>query len=57
VTLALRLPRDTVAALDRYVDELGRQLAGVSVSRNDAMRRLIVAGLAASGHLDDGGAR
>lgn len=46
-----------VEALDRYVVDLGRQLHGVNVTRNDAMRRLLTLGLQQAGHLDldDGG--
>jgi hypothetical protein len=57
VTLALRIPTEMVEALDRYVVDLGRQLHGVNVTRNDAMRRLLVFGLNETGHLDldDGG--
>ena len=48
VTVSLRLPVDVVGALDRYVVDLAGQLPGVNVTRNDAMRRLIVLGLAAA---------
>jgi hypothetical protein len=56
-TLALRVPTEMVEALDRYVVDLGRQLHGVNVTRNDAMRRLLTLGLQQAGHLDldDGG--
>jgi len=52
VTLALRVPTEIVEALDRYVVDLAGQLPGVNVTRNDAMRRLMVFGLEQAGHLN-----
>jgi hypothetical protein len=52
VTLALRVPTEIVEALDRYVVDLAGQLPGVNVTRNDAMRRLLVFGLQGVGHLN-----
>lgn len=51
VNLALRVPTEIVEALDRYVVDLARQLHGVNVTRNDAMRRLLVFGLEQAGHI------
>ena len=44
-TLALRLPVALVADVDRYCEELCAALPGVNVSRNQALRRLILVGL------------
>lgn len=51
VTLALRVPTEIVEALDRYVVDLAKQLPGVNITRNDAMRRLMVFGLEQAGHI------
>lgn len=52
VTLALRVPTEIVEAIDRYVVDLAKQLPGVNITRNDAMRRLMVFGLEQAGHLN-----
>jgi hypothetical protein len=52
VNLALRVPTEIVEALDRYVVDLAKQIPGVNVTRNDAMRRLLVFGLRDAGHLN-----
>lgn len=49
--LALRVPTEIVEALDRYVVDLAGQLPGVNVTRNDAMRRLLMMGLVEAGHM------
>jgi hypothetical protein len=51
VNLALRVPTEIIEALDRYVVDLARQLQGVNVTRNDAMRHLLAVGLQGAGHL------
>jgi hypothetical protein len=48
-TLALRVPVELVDALDRYVVELGRQHRGITVTRNDTIRRLLIVGLEREG--------
>ena len=48
-TLALRLGESVVEALDRYRDELASKMPGFTVTRNDAMRRLLVTGLEREG--------
>jgi len=48
-TLALRVPDDVIEALDRYVVVLAKTSPGFSVTRNDAMRRLLVVGLEREG--------
>ncbi len=50
-TLALRAPVDVVEAIDRYAADLGKRLHGISVTRNDAMRRLLTMGLEQAGFL------
>lgn len=47
VTLAVRLPAALVADVDAYCEALGAAVAGVSVSRNQGFRRLILVGLEA----------
>jgi len=49
VNLSLRVVGDMIVALDRYVVALGRQSPGFTVTRNDAMRRLLIVGLAREG--------
>ena len=48
--LALRAPLDVVEAIDRYAADLAKRLS-ISVSRNDAMRRLLIRGLVDAGFL------
>lgn len=48
-TLALRLGESLVDALNRYRDKLSADMPGLDVSRNDAMRRLLVIGLEKEG--------
>lgn len=52
-TLALRAPVELVEAIDRYAADLARRLHGVTVTRNDAMRRLLTMGLKQAGFLHD----
>ena len=52
VNLALRVPTEIVEALDRYVVTLAKEVPGINVTRNDAMRRLLVFGLRDAGHLN-----
>lgn len=48
-TLALRVPDDLVVALDRYIVDLASKSPGFVVTRNDAMRRLLIVGLKREG--------
>ena len=48
-TLALRLSADVLDALDLYVVALAKQSPGFTVTRNDAMRRLLYIGLEGAG--------
>lgn len=48
-TLTIRLGESVVDALDRYRTKLAAESPGFVVSRNDAMRRLIVVGLEREG--------
>ena len=44
-TLAVRLPDDLVERVDKYVDLLREDLPGLSISRADAIRQLLMVGL------------
>lgn len=52
MTAAIRMPVELIEALDRYVVDLAKELQGVNVTRNDAMRRLMTRGLVEAGYLD-----
>ena len=44
-TLAVRLPHDLVNQIDIYVDKLQRDFPGLNITRADAIRQLLTAGL------------
>ena len=44
-TLAVRLPHDLVSQIDFYVDKLQRDFPGLNITRADAIRQLLTAGL------------
>jgi len=44
-TLAIRLPDDLVAQLDKYVEWLQEDLPGLNITRADAVRQLLAVGL------------
>lgn len=44
-TLAVRLPDDIVSRIDQYVADLRERFPGLNVSRADAVRQLLLAGL------------
>ncbi|WP_159089246.1 hypothetical protein [Tateyamaria sp. Alg231-49] len=46
-TLAVRLPEDIVSKIDKYMAELQEQFPGLTVTRADAVRQLLIAGLKA----------
>ena len=47
--LSLRVPVELANALDRYTAGLERQLPGIKITRNDAMRQLLMLGLSQAG--------
>jgi len=49
VNLALRVAPEMMDALDRYIVILQRDAPGFSVSRNDAVRRLLILGMRQAG--------
>jgi hypothetical protein len=53
VLLTARVPVDLVAALDRYTASLAEKHRGITISRSDALRRLLVDGLDREGVTDD----
>ena len=44
-TLAVRLPHDLVNQIDIYVDKLQTDFPGLNITRADAIRQLLTAGL------------
>jgi len=44
-TLAVRLPDDLVGQVDQYMEQLRADLPGLNISRADAIRQLLAAGL------------
>ncbi len=44
-TLAVRLPHDLVNQIDNYVDKLQTDFPGLNITRADAIRQLLTAGL------------
>ena len=46
-TLAVRLPDDLVGQIDAYVAKLQDDLPGLNITRADAIRQLLAAGLKA----------
>ena len=44
-TLAVRLPDDLVEQIDAYVGNLQEDLPGLNITRADAIRQLLTAGL------------
>ncbi|MEP1199904.1 hypothetical protein [Tateyamaria sp.] len=46
-TLAVRLPDELVARIDAYVDKLRSQFPGLTITRADAVRQLLISGLEA----------
>ena len=46
-TLAVRLPDDLVGQIDAYVAKLQADLPGLNITRADAIRQLLAAGLKA----------
>lgn len=46
-TLAVRLPDDLVGQVDQYMEQLRADLPGLNISRADAIRQLLAAGLKA----------
>ena len=46
-TLAVRLPDDLVARVEKHIKTLRAQLPGLNVSRADAIRQLLIIGLEA----------